>query len=508
MRLEALTVVLRPRSAWEAVELGTMLVRRHAGAIWRPWCLVTLPVLALLLALGGALGHPALAMLPMWWLKPLFDRIPLYVLSRAVFGEVPGWRETLGGAFRGGGRAMLGYLTWRRLSPARALLMPVDVLEGDPQGDAALRRSAVAGPAYGVAALALFTFLQFEFALSLGLAVSVLLFVPDAYVQSLAPVLWQNLREAPAWLQVLEAALAWVATSVIEPFYVGSGFGLYLNRRTEIEGWDIEIAFRRLRARLLQAGAAGVFVLSAVLLSGLPSPAQADGTRAPACTRPAAAADTLRTVFGRDYVADDGFAAAVDAAYASNELRPRRKVGVWKPRRASRSDDTLPPLFTWLTRLLGTAIEVLLWILVIALVVVAVATRRRWWPWLRSMAGGAPTPPDPAAERAVVADMPLPADIAAAARALRAAGQARDALALVYRAAVAAMAVATGQRLPPGTTEAQALRAARALPAGPQRAFGHVVRLWQHAAYADRPSDDATFEAMLDDAAAAFGWRR
>jgi len=33
MRIERLDVVLRARSAWEAMELGSALVRRHAGAI-------------------------------------------------------------------------------------------------------------------------------------------------------------------------------------------------------------------------------------------------------------------------------------------------------------------------------------------------------------------------------------------------------------------------------------------------------------------------------------------
>ena len=52
MRPEDLDVALRPRSPWEAMELGTALLRRHAGAIWRPWLLATLPVLALLNALA------------------------------------------------------------------------------------------------------------------------------------------------------------------------------------------------------------------------------------------------------------------------------------------------------------------------------------------------------------------------------------------------------------------------------------------------------------------------
>jgi len=40
--------------------------------------------------------------------------------------------------------------------------------------------------------------------------------------------------------------LAYAATVVfLEPFYVAAGFGMYLNRRAELEAWDIEQEFRR-----------------------------------------------------------------------------------------------------------------------------------------------------------------------------------------------------------------------------------------------------------------------
>ena len=45
-------------------------------------------------------------------------------------------------------------------------------------------------------------------------------------------------------------ALAYAAAVlVLEPFYVAAGFGLYLNRRTLLEGWDIEVALRRIAER-------------------------------------------------------------------------------------------------------------------------------------------------------------------------------------------------------------------------------------------------------------------
>jgi hypothetical protein len=36
-----------------------------------------------------------------------------------------------------------------------------------------------------------------------------------------------------------------MAVLFVEPFYVAAGFALYLNRRAELEAWDIEQEFRR-----------------------------------------------------------------------------------------------------------------------------------------------------------------------------------------------------------------------------------------------------------------------
>jgi hypothetical protein len=36
-----------------------------------------------------------------------------------------------------------------------------------------------------------------------------------------------------------------VVVLFLEPFYVAAGFAMYLNRRTQLEAWDIEQEFRR-----------------------------------------------------------------------------------------------------------------------------------------------------------------------------------------------------------------------------------------------------------------------
>ncbi|TZF84368.1 DUF4129 domain-containing protein [Cognatilysobacter lacus] len=549
MRIDALTVVLRPRSSWEAVELGTALVRRHARAVWRPWLACTVPAFAIANALAWLAGTPVLAMLAMWWLKPLFDRIPLFVLSRAVFGEVPTTRVTLRGAFAGSRRAMLGYLTWRRLSPARALLMPVDVLEGGAGRAVRERRRVLAGPAYGIAALCFTVFAAFETALVVGLAVLAFLFVPNEYLQDALRDAWQYIRDSPTWLQLLENALAWTAASVIEPFYVGSGFGQYLNRRTEIEGWDIELAFRRLRERLLAASSAMVLLAALLTMpwtlhaqtghafvparpSADPSAGHAGTTPVPqgagpspvvaptplptarqamqTCKRPTPAGTDLPRIFGADYRDPAAFAKAVDRAYDDQRLHPRRKVTMWVLRHPERRPEQrdLPAWLRAFGRVLAAISEFGMWLLLAGLVLLLALTAKYWWPWLRGVASDVSRPAAPVVEGVVDdASAPLPDDIVATARRLWRDGQRRDALALVYRAAVESMLKTTGRVLPPGATEAQCLRAAQALPEAPRRAFARIVRLWQYAAWAEQMPPEAEFDAALDEAAMRFGWR-
>ena len=48
MRLSDATAVIRPRTTWEAMDLGVLLSQRHRRLLMTSWALVTLPVFALL----------------------------------------------------------------------------------------------------------------------------------------------------------------------------------------------------------------------------------------------------------------------------------------------------------------------------------------------------------------------------------------------------------------------------------------------------------------------------
>jgi hypothetical protein len=56
-------------------------------------------------------------------------------------------------------------------------------------------------------------------------------------------------EEETLWMSLAFAAVYSAVVLFVEPFYVASGFALYLNRRVELEAWDIEQEFRRAFAR-------------------------------------------------------------------------------------------------------------------------------------------------------------------------------------------------------------------------------------------------------------------
>lgn len=518
MRPEQLTVNLRARTAWEAIELGMALVRRHAGAIWKPWALVTVPVFVLLNVLAWAIDTIWLAGLAMWWLKPVFDRIPLYVISRGVFGATPSLRDTLAAQTRWGWRSMLHCLSWRRLSPVRSLYLPVDLLEGVQGAPLRERRRVLGSAVYGNAALLTLVCLHFEFALVVASYAAVLMFVPFDYLPETARAAWSLLSvQPPWWAQVGQNAFLWLAVSVVEPFYVGAGFGLYLNRRTQLEAWDVEIAFRKLRKRLMAAASPLVLALAMLGVGALPVRAQEvveekDVTEQ-VMEEEASLPPTLPKVFGNQQVDDEGFRAAAGKAYEDPLLGGTLTRKVWEKRNVteepepeeSRFDNAFLKAFAAVFAFIG---EWGLWLLALLLVVTLLATMRYWLPWMRGSLKRSVREPVQVREESLELPETLPDDIPGVARQWWNEGRHRQALALLYRASVEAMSTRAGVTLPPGATESECLRASRRLADEAGRGlFARTVRVWQYAAYAQQVPGTEEFEALLADLQAGYGWQ-
>ncbi|MEL1266305.1 DUF4129 domain-containing protein [Pseudoxanthomonas putridarboris] len=519
MRIEQLTVRLRVRSSWEAVELGMALVRRHAAAIWKPWLWLTLPVFALLNTGAWLIDQFWLAALLMWWLKPAFDRIPLYVVSRAVFGSVPGTAETLRTQKAWGWKSVRQLLTWRRFSPVRSLYLPIDLLEGVDGDRLRQRRGVLGGQAYGTAVLLTLICLHFEAALVVGAVVAVLAYLPTGLMpDSVQDALKLVSETPPAWMKLCWNALLWAAASVVEPFFIGAGFGLYLNRRTQIEAWDVEIVFRQLRARL---AASAPVLLAVMLLAGMAGPLRAQERDTPpqaharsdqkAETR--ATPPTLPRVFGEQRVDEASFRKAADQAYRDPLLDRTQTRSTWERRnpddrkKEEEKDRDLPPLLAGLGAVLAFIGEWGLWLIVGALAVALLATMRYWLPWMRGGRRRDAVPDDAVATEALALPEALPDDIATVARRLWREGRPRHALALLYRASVDSMSARADLVLPPGATEAECLRASRRMPQAEDRnVFARMVRTWQYAAYAQRLPEEGEFDALVSELELRYGW--
>lgn len=248
MRLSDATMEIRPRSAWESLDLGILLARRQARLLMTSWALLTLPVFALLSLMLWQ--HPTLSLLLFWWFKPLYERLPLFILSRSLFGDTPTLRRSfraLPGLLRS---QWFSSLTWRRFSLTRSFDLPVLQLEGLSGSTRRNRLAVLKRRDTGAARWLTIVGIHLESGLWMGALALLYMLIPP---QLLADWTWQDLLKVEGdwlWLEHLSNLLYVLILIIWEPIYVASGFSLYLNRRTMLEAWDIELSFRRLQERL------------------------------------------------------------------------------------------------------------------------------------------------------------------------------------------------------------------------------------------------------------------
>jgi hypothetical protein len=244
MHVDALAVQLRPRPMYEAADLGVRLVQAHARSVYGSF----LPVYAVVAVLALSTAELAgwLPGLIVFCLKPWLDRSLLFVLSRAVFGEATRWHDL----WHSGRPVWLGQLlstlTWRRLSPWRAYTQPAYQLEGQRGAQRSSRRQQLLSGKRGPALAMQAAFVHVEAVLVGGLMILPFWLTP----RSTGSQLWQWFTQGDHPAAALLTALPYVlVVGVVEPFYVAAGFAMYLNRRVELEGWDIEQEFRHAFAR-------------------------------------------------------------------------------------------------------------------------------------------------------------------------------------------------------------------------------------------------------------------
>jgi|GEM_PF-302201 len=501
MDLDKIAVRLRPRTPYEAVDLGFVLVREF----WRPllmgWLAGALPFFvgaALIMWLTPLFWLPLFAL---WWLKPLFDRIALFVLSRGFFGDLPPMNRTLGYALRGWRTwATLSDITWRRFNPMRSVAMPVRELEQLRGGAARERlnllcRREVRLPGIMLAAVGFCV----EWVLLIASVLLLIMVIPDASgirVGDQLVWLFEGWGASP-FIKIYILAMYFICMVAVETIYVAGGLGLYINRRVGLEGWDIELTFRRLARRLRQRSRAlsraaiilwtgAALFLSANITPGhaQPNPAEVAGAdRGADLDQAPAPAD--------DFDAQHHIAEILKDPIFGHDKTEKR----WQIRedlfddKTQKDDSHLP------NSLLGAVAfgaEILIWIIVALSIIFALYFLVKYLkPHEASRPESAPDMIAPPVYEAVepVRHIALPDDIVAAAMAAWQRGEHTESLSLLYRGTIRGLARGYRIEVAPSMTARQSIQMVREA-GGPVEFIGELAAAWTQLVYAGRTIAD------------------
>jgi hypothetical protein len=496
MQVDRLAVELRQRNGFESLDLGFAMYRAWDRALFRAWAATYVPtavVLSLVLW-----QHPTIVLFVVWWLKPLFDRVLLYVYSQAMFGAAPTTREVLRevpNLVRH--TRLLAALTTFRLSMARSLFLPVWQLEGQRGPAARERRRVLGARTYGYAAWLTFVCVNVGYIWGLGMFLIARMLMPDDAMPQFSFLDVFTPNRDSLWLGHAANFAAFCVETVIEPYFVGAGFSLYLNRRSELEGWDLEVEFRRMAQR--HAGARAPIAATAALAALVACLAlvPADPCTAAEPTRAAGAPSTPSTPFAPGAVKRELKAVMDDPVFGEKKTESR-----WVPRA---KDDAKTPAW-WralrdfmkrVAQVIDEAGRVVIWaaggVLLALAIYLVIKHRERWRK--RSAARVVPQ----SIFGLDVRPVSLPDDVAADARARLAAGDTRGALSLLYRGALSTLIHAGGVDFKSGDTESECWRRAAPVlsPAGGAY-FRALLDAWLLTAYAHRPPTAADLVALCE----------
>ena len=491
MDLENASARLAPRSPWQAVDLGTRLFRRWAWPVIRTWLAFTLIPYGLLLWLATS-QEAWWPLLLFWWLKPLWERPLLAWYSHALFAEELSLRQLFRRWPRYALPGLFAQLTWRRFSPSRSFNTPVWQLEGARGQQLNQRLQVLHRAPSNRSWLMTVVMIHLEQFMSFALMALVYMLVP-----------WQLNLELSDWffeesnLQSLMASVClYLAMCITEPLYVACGFSLYLNKRTWLEGWDLQLGLTRIGKARAGTSAAFALLVGALLLPTPPAQAQAQATL------PADTKDEQQQVI--ELLAGDEYMPFDTCTYRE-----------WKHQDEDSEDSSVwetlwKKLFEWLTNSESRAStdkpfsipSGLLWGIVWAVFAGVVV-----WLLLKvvnqmgfRLPGRQPQNAIPTHVAGLdIRRQSLPDDIASAVNACLQADDIRGALSLLLRASLATMLQRYPVPLAAGSTEQHCLRTLRqhhgSTPA--LQFLGDLINAWVRTAWAHRPVQAAEVKALL-----------
>ena len=488
MQVADIAIVLRPRRPQEALDLGVAMFRRWWRPIMLAWLFTSLPVALVVAFVVQSFWWTVLAL---FLLEPAFERVTLFVISRAIFGAAPDpgacvralpsiWRPSLD-------RTYLGHL----ISPMRTVVAPVPQLEGLHGRERRQREELLARRSRGAPYAMALALRSIHLALVFAALALLALFVPAEHMPGLEELVELRAAGALGWLPWFVTVSWIVAHGFTTAVGAVCGFALYLQRRTDLEGWDVEVAFRRLAERLAERrsgrGSAVVPRVGAALVVcfGL-----ALGGRVEAAPSTCAAERIVA-------LAQDGPSPkdAVAEVLAHPDFETTEQRTEWRLpfETGERSSDAPAGAGA-----LASMLEVLMWAAAVTLAAFTLYHLARSAGWIQATvpAPKAASSPVHAVLGLDVRQESLPDDVPRTVLGLWGRGEHAEAIGLLYRATLARLVHRDGLQFAAGDTERDCLRRAEeALPGAEfeskRAVLDDVTRAWLSTAYSDqRPRDE------------------
>ncbi len=250
MNLNQITANIRLRSVWEAVDLGFVMVQQWWKEIYLPFAIVTLSIAIPLFTLLPIKDY-WIGGLIFWWLKPLYDRLILHIVSHKLFNdELTTWQALKAIPSLIWNTGFFQTLTFRRFSLSRGFNLPIWQLEQLRGKARANRQQVLHIAAHSQAVLLTIGMWLIELILVLSLFVLLIMFIPPQMRDDFFENLYRGgSMEYEHWINMLNIVFYILVVTFLHPFYIAGNFALYINRRTQLEAWDIELDFRKMSQR-------------------------------------------------------------------------------------------------------------------------------------------------------------------------------------------------------------------------------------------------------------------
>lgn len=259
MNLANLTVNVRPLTSYQAIDVGMMMARHWFMSLWSLWWRRMLPVfIGVVMVLWALYFFKVLdntsetnlsfwVGLVLWWVKPYAEVPSVVYLSQKLFDPTYTPEQAWQQVRQLPTKHTLLLLTRHRITLRRQILMPILLLEQQDQAHMKARLRILSQSQGSGITWHTMVFSFLEILCYLGLIVLVVQLIPKGMIDDSQWLTW--LKNAPLWLSIVSYAISMLVVSVASPFYIASGFGLYICKRSLLEGWDIELKFRKLAQR-------------------------------------------------------------------------------------------------------------------------------------------------------------------------------------------------------------------------------------------------------------------